>query len=89
MTPERAEAIFYERYSRSMDEWKEVNKPLVQSELRRASWQAVIDVMNDEPHMVILKTFLEGRADDILAGHEGMGLLRVPLERLVRLPHGD
>jgi hypothetical protein len=44
MKPEDAEAIFYQTYG-SYPEWREVDKPLIQQELRLKCWQAVIDAI--------------------------------------------
>jgi hypothetical protein len=45
--PEDAEAIFYQTYG-SYPEWKEVDKPLIQQELRLKCWKAVIDAITKE-----------------------------------------
>jgi hypothetical protein len=44
MKPEDAEAIFYQTYG-SYPEWREVDKPLIQQELRLKCWRAVIDAI--------------------------------------------
>jgi hypothetical protein len=45
--PEDAEAIFYQTYG-SYPEWREVDKPLIQQELRLKCWKAVIDAITKE-----------------------------------------
>lgn len=42
------ERIFYARYGAKYDEFHAANKPVVQRELRRASWQAAIDAIRAE-----------------------------------------
>lgn len=46
MTPDDAESIFYAEYRNG--DWQHPGKPLVQQELRRRCWQAVIDAVRAE-----------------------------------------
>lgn len=59
MSPERAEDIFYTCYRDGR--WGEVDKPLVQVELRMRCWQAVIDEMEREFVERLALKYLEGR----------------------------
>ncbi len=57
MTPEQAEAIFYETYGEG--NWPAVGKPVIQKELRDKCWQAVIDAVSKETCADIAKEYLD------------------------------
>lgn len=57
MLPEQARDIYYDTFRKG--QWKEVDKPLIQAELDRACWQAVIDAVRIETENELTKQFLE------------------------------
>lgn len=48
LTPEQAENIYYEAYRKASGSHMSGVSPLIQADLRRQAWQAVIDAFNKE-----------------------------------------
>jgi hypothetical protein len=63
MTPEQAEDIFYETYREG--QWKRVGEPIVQQELRRACWQAVINAIEAETLKNVAEQYLNKSEDSL------------------------
>ena len=63
MSPERAEAIYYEAYGAGLGEFAERREPVVQRALRLSCWRAVVDAVESEILEAVARSYLRGNAD--------------------------
>ena len=64
MSPERAEAIYYEAYGAGLGEFSERREPVVQRELMLKCWAAVVDAVERDYAARLAGTYLKG-VDDV------------------------